>query len=260
MFGYAHIPHPHAHVFIVFKDNVKMASSSTSSSSSSSTQPISNAGVTPSDGTSDVWKYFKKKKEQKKALCTICNKLYAYCGGTTNLREHLEAFHSVVYKRRRSLEEESGSSQRSLDSFLRPKQCSDARAKDIVQKIVSMIIVDMRPIRIVECPGFRSLINFLEPGFVMPGRKTISSIIHLQHEQGKKKLIKMLDKDASSIALTTDIWTSTSVEAFMALSAHYITRDWKSVCCVLETKFFPGSHTGIAISDRILETVAKCRQ
>lgn len=64
-----------------------------------------------------------------------------------------------------------------------------------------MIIVDMRPIRIVECEGFRSLVNLLEPGFVMPGRKTITSMIHLKHEQGKKK---MLDKDACSIALTTD--------------------------------------------------------
>ena len=65
----------------------------------------------------------------------------------------------------------------------------------------------------------------------------------------------MFDKDASSVALTTDVWTSTSVEAYMAMLAHYITRDWKAVCCILETKYFPGSHTGIAISDRLLETV-----
>lgn len=43
----------------------------------------------------------------------------------------------------------------------------------------------------------------------------------------------------------------------MAVSAHYITREWKVVCCVLETKLFPGSHTGIAISDRLLETVTE---
>ena len=36
---------------------------------------------TEADGSSDVW----KNKEMRKALCTICNKLYAYCWGDNQL-------------------------------------------------------------------------------------------------------------------------------------------------------------------------------
>ena len=38
---------------------------------------------------SDVWKYFKKIDEQKKALCKLCNKDLAYQGGTTNVKHQL---------------------------------------------------------------------------------------------------------------------------------------------------------------------------
>ena len=38
-----------------------------------------------------------------------------------------------------------------------------------------MIVADVRQVHIVECEGFRNLLSMLEPGFVMPSRKTISS-------------------------------------------------------------------------------------
>ncbi len=36
---------------------------------------------------SDVWQFFKKSGE-KSALWKLCNKEYAYHGGTSNLRDH----------------------------------------------------------------------------------------------------------------------------------------------------------------------------
>lgn len=94
---------------------------------------------------------FQKKKEEQKA----------YCGGTSNLREHLETAHSSIYKRKRLLRRCQLTTVSSIDrSFFK---ASDGRA----ERIVGMIIVDMRPIRVVECEGFRHLLNVLEPGFVM---------------------------------------------------------------------------------------------
>ena len=38
---------------------------------------------------SDVWQYFTKDKERKKAKCQLCSKEFVFHSGTTNLREHL---------------------------------------------------------------------------------------------------------------------------------------------------------------------------
>lgn len=38
---------------------------------------------------SDVWKYFTKTTDKKRAICSICQKDLAYSGETTNLCEHL---------------------------------------------------------------------------------------------------------------------------------------------------------------------------
>ena len=70
-------------------------------------------------------------------------------------------------------------------------------------------------------------------------------------EQGNKQLIDLL----SSVSLTTDIWTSMANEAYITISAHWISPSWEVISCVLETKEFPDSHTGVAIAEKILETM-----
>ena len=47
---------------------------------------------------SDVWNYFTKDKERKKAKCQLCSKELAFHSGTTNLRDHLMSRHSGTYK------------------------------------------------------------------------------------------------------------------------------------------------------------------
>ena len=140
---------------------------------------ISSLGLSPgSDSTSgtskrspsDVWKHFIKMKETRKAECKICQKKLAYHGGTTNLRENLVKVHPLVYK-------QESPKQLFLQSCMRPKFCSPARTKAITDKIVRMIILDLRPICVVECSGFRDIISTLEPGYVLPTRKSVKNMI-----------------------------------------------------------------------------------
>lgn len=74
----------------------------------------------------------------------------------------------------------------------------------------------------------------------------------------KSKLIDLL-QDASSISLTTDIWTSLANDAYISLSAHRISDSWELITCVLVTREFPGSHTGVNISNKISEIIKKFR-
>ena len=55
-----------------------------------------------------------------------------------------------------------------------------------------------------------------------------------------------------SLALTTDIWTSRATQAYVAITAHYITEEWKIQSYVLCTFEMAERHTNIAT--RIKET------
>ena len=120
-----------------------------------------------------------------------------------------------------------------------------------------MIAIDQRPIRMVEGEGFLNLMNYLEPGYKVPCRKSITSIIHQKYEIAKHKLKDKLEREANSIALTTDIWTSSATEAYITVSAHYISAEWGMISCVLETPDMPERHTGQIIADKLVEIVEK---
>ena len=92
---------------------------------------------------SDVWSYFTKVADMKKAMCTICHKELAYLGGTTNLCDHLTSQHTLCYNPYKKNE----SKKKTLDRFIiRPAKCSDARMKNITDRVTQMIIRDLRPI------------------------------------------------------------------------------------------------------------------
>ena len=223
----------------------------------------SNPETTESDGQneastvkSSVWKFFTKVTigTKRKAECNVCSKKLAYCGGTTNLWDHLK-LHPLQHQRVHKAESAPGSGQSSLDSMFKSKRCSESRSKEITEKLVSMIVLDIRPIRTVECKGLRALMSYLEPGYVMPSRKTIKTIIRHKHELGKKELAKILE-GVASVSFSTDIWTSLATEAYISVSVHYVSTSWECVCFILETKAFPGSHTGETISEHLLETAS----
>ena len=106
-----------------FKILLKMASNIGTSSSSIGSQTDASRKI------SDVWKYFTKTPDKKKAICSICHKELAYSGGTTNLHDHVSSKHPLQYVPPGKLATESKTE--SLSGFVRPSKCSDARARSI---------------------------------------------------------------------------------------------------------------------------------
>ena len=109
-----------------------------------------------------------------------------------------------------------------------------------------MIELDLRPISSVEGEGLCSLVTFLQLEYRLPSRKYITTVLKRKHDVGKKHLKKNL-KEAFSVSLTTDIWSSLATESYnmyITVSAHYLTLDWDMCSYVLETSGFPEHHTG----------------
>ncbi|KAJ9542939.1 hypothetical protein OSB04_029445 [Centaurea solstitialis] len=90
-----------------------------------------------------------------------------------------------------------------------------------------MIIIHEYPLSIVEHHGFRKFVGGLQPLFKVPCRNTIKSDIFKIYDFERQKTFKMLEKNTSRVAITTDMWTaSNQKKGFMALMAHFIDQNW----------------------------------
>ena len=146
---------------------------------------------------SEVWEFFVKK--DKSALCKICNKEYAYHGGTSNLHDHLMRAHPSKLK--------SPPNQPFLDPYLSHSKCSEARAKRIIEHIVDMVVRDLRPAALVEGAGFKALVNYIEPGYRVPTATHIAAVVRQKFVNGKATMKQYLESEVHFMATTTAIWT-----------------------------------------------------
>ena len=107
----------------------------------------------------------------------------------------------------------------------------------------------------VEGDGIKALLKFIEPGYKVPSATHISHVVRRQHEGAKVALNQKLKEDALSLAITSDIWTSCANDAYISLTAHFISADWQMVSCVLATSPFPEQHTGVNIAEKLKQIV-----
>ena len=114
---------------------------------------------------SSVWSSYNKINE-KEVQCKLCHAKLAYHRSTTTMHSHLRAKHPAG---------PSTGQQQSVASFMIRSTKSDARrAEQTTALITKMIAKDMLPINFVEGEGLRSLMEFVEPEFTVPSRKTIT--------------------------------------------------------------------------------------
>ena len=84
------------------------------------------------------------------------------------------------------------------------------------------------PFSIVERPSFNYLLELLNPQTANMefGRKSIKSVVDrmfIAHTKHNQKILSTM----KHLSFTVDAWTSPNMKAFMAITAHGITPDWK---------------------------------
>ena len=116
--------------------------------------------------------------------------------------------------------------------------CSSSKAKAITELIVDWLSTSGRPLSIVNDPGFKGTLGFLEPDYQVPSRTHVASLIKKRHQNGKQELGGLL-RAAPAVALTTDAWTSRATQSYATYTAHFISETWKLESYVLRTSLFP---------------------
>lgn len=141
--------------------------------------------------------------------------------------------------------------QTKISSFsVRPASIS--RTKHLNEKVLDMIIRDLQPFSVVEDAGFKDLVAALDPSYQVPSRTTFSRNLLIQKFEDATMKIKLLLKEAEIATLTTDTWTSRAVENYMALTVHYLDKEWNMKSILLGCLHFKEQHTSENIRNELL--------
>lgn len=217
----------------------------------------------PTTFKSFVWQHFgfpaemingKRVSDKTRTICRHCKLTMPYsAANTSTMQRHLQHHHSAVLKSTTALKK-TAKKQTTLTHTFGPQLTpSSARATAITRDIVVFIAADMRPFSVVENKGFRRLLHTLEPKYTIPSRTHFTrTVIPKLYEESKSKIVQIL-KDAVSIAITTDGWTSRSTQSYITITAHTVNSDWKMENVVLQTRPLFESHTGANIAE-VLQT------
>eukprot|EP00117_Sycon_ciliatum_P010752 scpid97872/ scgid12521/ len=152
----------------------------------------------PRRSRSSVWQYFERGIEKHK--CKLCQKTYTRQSGTSNLFAHLKSAHPKEFSATQS-SESTGSAATESESSAGPvsrstgtirsffsssattasRPCSPARAGELTELLLDWIVDSCRPLSTIADSGLVRAISFMEPGYSVPCRTHIASLLKKRH-------------------------------------------------------------------------------
>jgi len=130
------------------------------------------------------------------------------------------------------------------------------RQKAITDAVVKMIVKDIQPAYIVEREGFRELLNILEPRYTVASRKHIQQSMLPSYCSKITETIKCELTRIDTCSLTLDIWSSRRMHAYLGVTCHFITKEWKALSLLLSCSKLNGRHTAESILSEFEEVVS----
>ena len=122
-----------------------------------------------------------------------------------------------------------------LKSQVQKYPSDSTRRKNIDQAIVRMITVDMHPPSIVEDVGFQSLVQLLDPRYLLPSKKHITKTLLPAIYSKRVEEMKQELSQVSHVALSSEFWTSATLELYLTITCHFLAPSWELKSLVLET-------------------------
>lgn len=128
------------------------------------------------------------------------------------------------------------------------------KSKELDMRIAEMICVDNQPFTVLEDVGFQRLMKLACPLYVLPSRKYIKELVETAiFDKLTTKLTEHL-AEVPFLSCTSDLWTEdTNGNAFISLTAHWVTADFHQQHMVLQMEPFNDPHTADNISEKLLQ-------
>ncbi|KAJ0078111.1 hypothetical protein Patl1_36928 [Pistacia atlantica] len=99
--------------------------------------------------------------------------------------------------------------------------------ESVRKDLAMMIVLHEYPLSRVHHYGFRRFCNNIQPLFKVVSINTIKKDIFRIYDVEKKKTMKLLNKNWSSIAITSNLWTTNNQnKGYMTITTHFIDNNW----------------------------------
>ncbi|KAM3623100.1 uncharacterized protein V6R79_007000 [Siganus canaliculatus] len=168
-----------------------------------------------------------------KVRCLMCPRELAYHDNTSSMMRHLRSIHHV-------------GTPEIAPQTVAPSAVS--RQQKLDAALVDMVVKDAQPFSIVEDKGFKAFVNLLDPTYIIPSRKALGKMVEDKYKASKEKDIALVSK-ASAVSLTADMWTSMNMDAYLAVTGHFITEEMELSTVVLGVQKFPQAHTAAHLAE-----------
>ena len=145
-----------------------------------------------------------------------------------------------------------------LRKDLPPASKSDQTKGEMM--LVKWIAESLRPFLLVEDRGFLDMIDFLctlHRQFHVPSRTKVRNQLVAFGEVVLSKMKEKINNEITFFSATTDIWSSRSMDSFMAITLHELTEDFEMINLTLEVEPLQGKHTGDFIHQMMSESFHK---
>lgn len=212
--------------------------------------------------TSPIWEHFGFVPNEKgepnnldEAICRLCGKkLSVKRANTSNLQSHLQSCHPAAYTQLMSSERKRPASQlgiaEAFSKMTKYKRESD-KWKTLTRNVATFLVVENAPLRTVEKPAFREMLQSFDKQYELPSKKYFSNTVIPQlFNETKEKIITELH-DLDFFSTTTDMWSSVHMTPFMSLTVHFINKNWDLKSRCLQTAFTPESHTADNLAESL---------
>lgn len=117
------------------------------------------------------------------------------------------------------------------------------------------------PLSLVENQHFKTFISDLDSKFKLPSRTHITGKVLPELTANIEDAIARHLGQATSVALTLDIWTDRRQHAFLAITAHTFLQNGSNInwsnSVLLEFQSFQGKHSGKRISEAVIGSIEK---
>ena len=150
------------------------------------------------------------------------------------------------------------SEQTTMTTFVLPRQKytnTDPHQRELNDALINYIAGDLLPLSTVDSKPFKNFIRLLDPRFVIPSRRHLSTTLIAEKHQAISTQLKANMRDVDAICLTIDLWSSRHMCSFMGITGHFV-KDWTLSSVMLACHRFRGRHTADNILQQYENTMA----
>ena len=207
----------------------------------------------PGKAKSQVWKHFgfyavegdgPLKLDKEYTICKICETAIKFTGGTTNQQNHIDKKHGTFAAPKSGLNMLKQSTLTEMRDAQTKLSFHSHKAMEVTKAICEHLVLDMRPLSVVESPSFRNILAKAEPRYDVPSRTYYKdTFIPKLYETTKSVIISELCDAIGGVSITTDCWTSSATQSYMTVTAHFVTKTHKLKSYVLQTREVSERHS-----------------